>query len=340
MRERVLDQVWESGHVVARVVRALLIPPSWVFGGIVRLRNRAYDRGWIAQQPLSLPMISIGNLTVGGTGKTPVTAWIASRLRERGGAPCVVLRGYGGDEPLVHRRLNPDVPVVVDADRVGAIARMRDAGATVAVLDDGFQHRRARRDADVVLLSADRFGPVRLLPAGPWREPLTALGRASMIIVTRKSASRIRARELLSHALRFAPRAEAAMVHLAAEALVACDSNASLATGALADADVLAISSIGEPRAFESQLRALGARVVSASYPDHHHFTAHDATSLAERALGVQWAVCTLKDAVKLSALWPRGASRLWYLSQRVSVEAGAESLDALIARFAPRVTP
>jgi tetraacyldisaccharide 4'-kinase len=340
MRERVLDHVWESGHMIARIARALLTPLGWVFGALVRVRNLAYDRGWIAQQALALPTISIGNLTVGGTGKTPVTAWIASRLRERGGKPCVVLRGYGGDEPMVHRRLNPDVPVVVDADRVGAIARMRDAGATVAVLDDGFQHRRARRDADVVLLSADRFGPVRLLPAGPWREPLTALGRASIIVVTRKSASRIRARELLSHAMRFAPRAEGAMVHLAVDALVACDSNASLPAAGIADADVLAISAIAEPRTFESQLRALGARVVSASYGDHHHFTEDEASSLAERATGTAWAVCTLKDAVKLSALWPHGAPRLWYLSQRVTVEAGAEWLDALIARFAPGVTP
>lgn len=340
MRERVLDYVWESGHVTARIVRALLTPLGWMFGLLVRIRNLAYDRGWIAQRALALPTISIGNLTVGGTGKTPVTAWVASRLRERGGAPCVVLRGYGDDEPKVHSRLNPDVPVVVDADRVGAIVRMRNAGATVAVLDDGFQHRRARRDADVVLLSADRFGPVRLLPAGPWREPLTALGRASIVVVTRKSASRIRARELLSHAMRFAPRAEGAMVHLAADVLVACDSTASLPATGVADADVLAISAIAEPRAFESQLRALGARVVSASYSDHHRFTEAEASSLAERARGAAWAVCTLKDAVKLAALWPRGAPPLWYLSQRVSVEAGAESLDALIARFAPGSTP
>jgi tetraacyldisaccharide 4'-kinase len=241
---------------------------------------------------------------------------------------------------MVHERLNPDVPVVVDADRVGAISRMRDAGATVAVLDDGFQHRRARRDADVVLLSADRFGPVRLLPAGPWREPLTALGRASIIIVTRKSASRVRARELLSHAMRFAPHAEGALVHLAVDALVACDSNESVPASGVADADVLAISAIGEPRTFESQLRSLGARVASASFSDHHHFTGAEASSLAERARSATWAVCTLKDAVKLSTIWPRGAPRLWYLSQRVSVEAGAECLDALIVRFSPGIMP
>ena len=340
MRERMTDQVWESGHPLARIARAVLAPPGWAFGSLVWCRNAAYDRGWLRQHALALPAIGVGNLTVGGTGKTPVSAWVASQLLELGATPAIVLRGYGGDELLVHARLNPRISVIADPDRVRAAERARAGGATVVVLDDGFQHRRARRDVDIVLLSADRFGPVRLLPAGPWREPLSSLARAGVVVVTRKSASRIRARELLSHALRFAPRASGASVHLAADELVACQTGESLRASVLADAEVLAISGIGTPRAFEAQLRAAGARVTSASFGDHHRFGAADAASLASRARGTTWVVCTLKDAVKLSAIWPREAPALWYLSQRVFVESGADVLQAVLARFAPRKAP
>ncbi|HLA89113.1 MAG TPA: tetraacyldisaccharide 4'-kinase [Gemmatimonadaceae bacterium] len=340
MRDRALNHVWESGAPDARLARAVLAPFGWAFGAAVAIRNLAYDRAWLPQHALALPAIAVGNLTVGGTGKTPVSAWLAARLRARGARPAIVLRGYGGDEPLVHARLNPDVLVLADADRVRAAIRAREAGATVVVLDDGFQHRRAKRDADLVLLSADRFGPVRLLPAGPWREPLAALGRASAVVVTRKSASRIRARELLAHAMRFAPRAAGALVHLPVDALVACAGDARRDAVALAGTDVLAITAIADARPFESQLRALGARVQSAAYDDHHLFTVLDAEALARRATRVAWVVCTLKDAVKLEPVWPRAGPPLWYLSQRVSVEAGADALEALIAGVISRTAP
>ncbi len=203
MRERLLDHIWESSAPDARVARALLSPFGWGYGAAVALRNLAYDRGWYDAHELALPAIAIGNLTVGGTGKTPIAAWFATALRARGARPAIVLRGYGGDEVLVHRRLNPGIPVVADADRVRGVSTARAEGATVVVLDDGFQHRRARRDADVVLLSADRAGPFRYLPAGPWREPLQSLRRASAIVVTRRNASRVSAQELLAQAARF-----------------------------------------------------------------------------------------------------------------------------------------
>jgi tetraacyldisaccharide 4'-kinase len=110
--------------------------------------------------------------------------------------------------------------------------------------------------------------------------------------------------------------------------------------GTVAGASVLAISAIGDARAFESQLRSLGAQVDAAAFPDHHAFSADDAALLARRAQGATMAVCTLKDAVKLAPVWPRQAPPLWYLSQRVSVEAGAGALDGLVARFASRGTP
>src|SRR5690242_15793153 len=97
-----------------------------------------YDTGVFASHDPAIPAVSVGNVTVGGTGKTPVAAWIATELVERGARPAIVLRGYGDDEPLVHARLNPNVPVIVAADRVAGIAQARDTGATIAVLDDAF----------------------------------------------------------------------------------------------------------------------------------------------------------------------------------------------------------
>ncbi|MBI1808423.1 MAG: tetraacyldisaccharide 4'-kinase [Gemmatimonadetes bacterium] len=337
MADRLIDQVWESGHLAARVARAVLTPFGWAYAGVTSLRNLAYDRGILAVHPVALPTVSVGNLTVGGTGKTPVAAWIVGQLRERGARPAIVLRGYGRDEPLVHARLNPGVPVIVGADRVDGISRAKENGATVAVLDDGFQHRRAHRDVDIVLLSADRFGPVRMLPAGPWREPLSSLRRAAMIVVTRKSASRLRAKELLHHAVRFAPEAAGSIVHLSVDSIVNVASGQTVTISTLRDRAVLAVSAIGDPRAFESQLRAGGALVEGAGFPDHHRYTSSDIARLVARIDGGTRVVCTLKDAVKLGPLWPREAPPLWYLSQRVVVEEGSDAFETLLTRLAPR---
>jgi hypothetical protein len=247
-RDEVIGYIWESGSLGARLVRALLWPLGWLYGAIIELRNAAFDRGIFSSYELSLPTISVGNLSVGGTGKTPVAAWLVRRLKAAGARPAIVLRGYGGDEPLVHARLNPGVPVIVNADRVAGVAEAKAAGANVVVLDDAFQHRRARRDVDAVLLSADRFGPVRPLPAGPWREPLVALARASLIAVTRKSASPLRARELLSYAMRFSPKAAGSILHLTPDALVQWSSGVAEPVASLSGAPILGVRDRGSAR--------------------------------------------------------------------------------------------
>jgi tetraacyldisaccharide 4'-kinase len=335
MRERAIARVWESSAVGAWLARATLIPPSWVYAAAVAARNAAYDRGWLGSHALALPSISVGNLTVGGTGKTPVSAFIAARLAELGARPAIVMRGYGGDEVLVHARLNPGIPVIVAADRVRGAEEARGQGRNVVVLDDAFQHRRARRDADIVLLAADRVGPARALPAGPWREPLTSLRRASMIVVTRKSASAMRALDLLAQARRFAPQAAVAIVHLSADSIVGSLSGESVALPAIRERSVFAIAAVGDPRAFSTQLSDAGARVELAAYRDHHAYSASEAAALAGRAGRADFVICTLKDAVKLTPLWPREAPPLWYLSQRVIVESGAEALDRILTAVA-----
>ncbi len=330
-----IDRVWQSPALSARLARLALAPLSWGYGAGVALRNAAYDAGVLRSHPLALPAISVGNLTVGGTGKTPVSAFIAARLAERGAKPAIVMRGYGGDESLVHAKLNPAIPVVIAADRVQGAAQAHAAGRTVAVLDDAFQHRRAKRDADIVLLAADFGGDssphVRLLPAGPWREPLSALRRASLIIVTRKSASRARADDLLALARTYAPDVALAVVQLAADRLVSWASGETRDSGSLRGQAVLAISAIGDPRAFSGQLTLIGANVTVVAKRDHHAYSPADAADLARRGEAVDMVVCTLKDAVKLGPLWPRKAPPLWYLSQRVVVESGAEALDRIL---------
>src|SRR3954470_7648563 len=128
-----------------------------MFGAVVGARDILYDAGWLPAAATSIPAVSIGNLTVGGTGKTPIAAWVARGLALRGAHPAVILRGYGDDEPLVHARLNPDIPVVTGADRVVTVNEAARRGADIAVLDDAFQHRRVQRMADLVLVSADRW---------------------------------------------------------------------------------------------------------------------------------------------------------------------------------------
>lgn len=329
--DRLVGRFWESQRPGSRALRIALGPASWVYGIVVAARNAAYDSGTLAVHSLGLPTVSVGNLTVGGTGKTPVAAWFAGRVAESGGRAAILLRGYGGDEALVHRAIAPGALVLTGRNRVRTAQEARSAGATAIVLDDGFQHRRVHRDADVVILSADRHRQVRLLPAGPWREPLAALGRATHIIVTRKSTSPLRAREVLGFVAQIAPGARTAIVHLAADRLVRWGGSDVLPLERLGGAVVLAISGIGDPRAFEGQVRAAAARVASRTFGDHHAYTVADADRLAHDAAGADYVVCTLKDAVKLGPLWPPGAPPLWYLSQRVNIESGAEALEGVV---------
>src|SRR5690606_37512688 len=181
---------WWRGEAgwVGRGASAALWPAEQLFRGIVAARNRAFDSGLLRSERAPIPVISVGNLGVGGAGKTPFAAWVAGRLHEYGRRPAIVLRGYGADEILVHRELNPDVPVHAARARIEGVREAAARGSDVVILDDGFQHRAIQRDLDVVLLTADGWtGEVRLLPRGPWREDLGALRRADLVVVTRKA---------------------------------------------------------------------------------------------------------------------------------------------------------
>jgi tetraacyldisaccharide 4'-kinase len=330
----VLERIWFGESVLARSARLALTPPSWLYASIVRMRGALYDRDLLLHtHRAALPVLSIGNLSVGGTGKTPLAAWAAARLRASGAKPAVLLRGYGGDEPLVHATLNPDTPVIADPDRVAGARKALAAGADCAILDDGFQHRRLARIADWVLVSAEQPPePARLLPAGPWREPLRALGRAAVVIVTRKSASleaasAVAARLIASHGV------HCAIVHLTPSDVVDAREHSAIGLERLRGARALVVSAIGAPAAFAAQVRALGvAQCNTLTFRDHHRFTEADITRIVHAASHADVVVCTLKDAVKLAPLWPRAALPLWYVSQRAEVERGEQLLAATLA--------
>ena len=339
----VVERIWFGHDTLARFARATLTPTEVVYRAIVGVRDALYDAGVLTTHEPALPTVSVGNLTVGGTGKTPIAAWIASELIDRGERPAIVLRGYGEDEPLVHARLNPTIPVIVSADRVSGIVSARVAGATVAVLDDAFQHRQVSRAVDLVLVSADRWAfSTRLLPAGPFREPLTALRRATMVLVTRKAASDAEVNTVNEALASIAPRIPRSTARLIPDELrsatAAGDVERRRPLSDLSGRDVRVITAIGDPGAFVRQLEASGGHVVADTYADHHHFEPDEIDRFVRSVPADGLAICTLKDAVKLAPRWPREAPTLWYVSQRVSVERGVGGVEHILDELTQRL--
>lgn len=341
-----VSYVWTSSSIGARLVRTSVLPLSWLFGAIVARRNARFDaRVRTGTLPFpALPALSVGNLTVGGTGKTPVASWFVSRLRAGGASPALVLRGYGDDEWRVHGLLTPGVPVIVAPDRAVGLVTALSKQCDCAVLDDAFQHRQLSRIVDVVLVSADAWRePVRLLPSGPYREPLGSLRRASVAVITVKAASPDQVQAVRAAIRAAAPDVPIAQVRLAPGTIRLA---ATIGGGHgsprglqhdltwLHGRRLVLVSAIADPHAFRRQMEAAGAVVQHhAAYPDHHDFVAADLSSIVARADPSVELLCTLKDAVKLAPLWPRAGADLWYVSQTVVVEQGAEILEHAVAR-------
>ncbi|MEW5928396.1 MAG: tetraacyldisaccharide 4'-kinase [Gemmatimonadota bacterium] len=326
VRARAWVARWWAGEagLPGKALDAGLAPAELLFRGGVAARNLAYDRGWLRAGRAPVPVVSVGNVGVGGAGKTPVAAWIAARLLERGRKPAIALRGYGADEVQVHRELNPEVPVFAAARRMEAAREAAAAGRDVVVLDDGFQHRALARDLDVVLVSVEGWAARRrLLPRGPWREAASALLRAGVIVATRKSASAEQGARVVRQLRTLAPGVPVAECWLAPDALLPLGDPTSEPPSA-GDA-VLAIAALADPAPFAENLRQRGFAVELAAFPDHHAFDAAEAAALLERAAG-RPIVMTHKDAVKLRQLLPPSAAA-WVLTQSVRFTAGGDVL-------------
>lgn len=339
-----IERIWRGDDRLARSARVILAPFEGAYRAVTAARGWMYDRSLLRVARSPIPAISVGNLSVGGTGKTPFAAWIAAELARRGALPAVVMRGYGGDEPLVHARLNPGIPVIIERRRAEGIRRAAELGATVAVLDDAFQHRRASRAADIALIAAEQWRrSVRLLPAGPWREPLIALRRASLAVITRKTADQSLVDRVASAIREAAPELPQVVVHFTLGELRGArrtTSEKALPLTALSHRHVIAIAGIADPDAFFTQLTNAGAIVTGCPFPDHHRFSLLEIAGILEKGGGRDsMVVCTLKDAVKLAAMWPATAPSLWYVSQALKIDSGGESLEKLLSQLTQTIS-
>ncbi len=281
----------------------------------VTLRNARYDRGVGVGPHPGVPVISVGNLTTGGTGKTPLVIEIGRRLRDSGGKPAILTRGYGGsrdapaDEVLELRAALPDVPVVVNADRLaGAREAIERHGADVLILDDGFQHRRMPRDLDIVLIDAlDPWGGGRLLPAGRLREPRESLERADVVVLTRSNqVPPAVADHIVAEIQALNDRAAVVRAGVEPAGLRSLDEQPR-PLSELAYRCVMPVSGIGNPESFERLLYdRVGRLVEPLRYRDHHRYRPADITRIvrAARLRDADTVVTTRKDWPKLAPLW------------------------------------
>lgn len=338
----------EKKGLAASLVRGGLGGMSVIYQGIIFLRNWAYDWGFKDIYSLPARVISVGNITTGGTGKTPMVVWICRYLQGRGVKVAVLTRGYRADqdgendEVRVLRAELPGIPIVIDADRVrGGRKAIRDYQADVLVMDDGFQHRQLQRDLDVVLVDVTcPFGYGRMLPAGMLREPKKALRRADVVILTRtEQVGPDREKQICQEIVAvLAEKQDIVIAESQCRPIAWYAQSGKESPEKLGGKKVLAVAGIGNPGSFLTSLRQLGAITVGQElYEDHHHYTAWDRAYLIERltASGADFLVTTQKDWVKL--VGPEGAvdPRWGWLNVETVISVGQEAvcrqLDGLL---------
>ncbi len=308
------------------------------YGLAVWWRNRRFDRDGSRSVAVDVPVICVGNLTTGGTGKTPMVQWLAGWFRQRGLRVCIVSRGYraeeGGqnDEALELELRLPDVPHLQNADRVSAArTAIEEFQSQLVILDDGFQHRRLRRDLDIVLLDAlEPFGFGHLLPRGLLREPISSLRRASVVVFSRADAvDAARRDEIRDTVQRHAPDA----IWVEAVHRPTAFINASGKSRPLTDfggEQALAFCGIGNPEGFRKTLQSICPQLVAwREFPDHHAYSRNDLEQLARqaKAAGARLLVCTHKDLVKIRVDELEGIP-LWALQIEMAIQAGLEPLE------------
>ena len=306
-----------------------LAPLGMLYGALARMRVRLYRSGVLKTERVGAPVVSVGNLTAGGTGKTPLVEWAARALAREGLRPCVLTRGYGradegrrvvasdgarvlagvsecGDEPrLLAERLLGVASVVCDRDRVAAARWARGGlGAEVFVLDDGFQHLRIARDLDVVTIDAtDPWGGGHLLPRGRLREPASALARADCVVITRAELAP-NLEELRAEVGRLSGgRAAVLTSRVRTRGLMPLGGAGENLESHAVGQPVAAFCGVGNPRAFFEHLRRDGFELCyTRAFADHHTYNASDAEAVSREAArgGARALLTTAKDAVKL----------------------------------------
>ena len=328
-------------------MRAVLRAAEGPYALAVGWRNRRFDRGHAIVHRVSVPVISIGNLTLGGTGKTPLVKWAARWLAERGARPAIVSRGYGAavngrnDEALELSQALPDVPHLQNPDRVLAAERaIAEFRSDAIVLDDGFQHRRLARDLDVVLLDAlEPFGFEHVFPRGTLREPLEGLRRADVVSLSRADAISAEERGVIRRRVAdLVPQAAWCELSHAPGHLLNAD-GATQPLFKLAGRRVAAFCGIGNPAGFRHTLGAIDCEVVAwREFPDHHAYRPGDLAALGKLVAesNAEVAVCTHKDLVKVRQKL-LGDLELWSVAIEMQFLAGREALESLLSSASSR---
>jgi tetraacyldisaccharide 4'-kinase len=307
---------------------------SRTFQLLIQAREKLYSAGILPTLRLNHPVISVGNLTLGGTGKTPVVIALAEAFRDRGLRPVILSRGYGrtsrgvlvvgsnweesGDEPVLMKRRLGNVPVIVGADRyeAGLLAEKKALG-NIFILDDGFQHRRLHRDVDILTIDpAEWAGGEALLPRGRWREPKSAVSRAHAACVQEVDGTVNPSLLIPTYLVRY-------------EIEGLYSGNTKVIAESLKDFEVVAFAGIAKPERFFATLEAMGIHPVKTfRFRDHHHYSRREIENLGGDIL-----ITTEKDAVRLATVTDRA-----YCYLRISAKiADFDSLMALIVSRLPK---
>lgn len=324
--------LWGGRSFSARLARFALVPASLVFHGLAAARVSAYRRRLLRSESASVPTIAVGNLTVGGSGKTPIAAWIAQYYSRSGLKPGIVLRGYGGDEGAVHRKLVGGAFVIENPDRLAGASQAAALGAEVVVLDDAYQRLDIERNLNIAVVSAESGkAPRWTLPAGPWREGWRALRRADLVIVTRKRATVAAAEVVVRRVEQEVGDRPVAVARLGIAGFCGLHSGTQLDVSAIDGANVVVAAGIADPDSFADQCRAMGAKVRLVRWNDHQRLTDRDLRQLAFLGRRMDFVVVTEKDAVKMRERWPDGGNEPVVAELDVAWERGGDRVrDAL----------
>lgn len=320
----------------------MLTVASWFYAAGLLIRRLCYRLGLIKPCNAGKAVISIGNITAGGTGKTPLVVWTCEYLGRKNLRPAVLTRGYksgGGkipDEPEMIRRLCPGAAVVIDSNRArGAAGAVSELHANVLVMDDGFQHQRLARDLDIVAIDATcPFGYNRLLPAGLLREPVSSLKRARAAVITRTDqADQDTVRSIEKRLLAINPgltiaRANHEPTHLASSR------RKKIPLEQLKNRKVHAFCAIGNPPAFFETLTKLQAELTTQTFNDHHRYSKSEISDIFARArqAGARLIVCTQKDYDRAAPLAPKNTDiQLVYLAIDLKFTKNQEQIERLV---------
>ena len=331
--------------LVATLGRTGLSAIEIPYEALVRLRNYGYDHSILTVKKASAPVISVGNLTLGGTGKTPLVAWLAHWFAQHNKKPAIISRGYKAktgqlsDEAAELKILLPTVPHYANKQRIIVAREAVAKGSDVLLLDDGFQHRQISRDLNLITIDAtDPFGCSRIFPRGLLREPLWGLKRADALVLTRTDQVSIKTRnEIQEQCFQFVGSHDKPWIeteHRPSNLRLVDGTTQPLKT--LQDKRILSLSAIGNPAAFHRTLTTLGHEpVATLTFPDHHTYTTDDIHRISEEteSVGAEIIVTTLKDLVKLPLASVRNRP-LCALEIGIQFQTGLQDLEYLLNKI------